>query len=200
MLVIHSWWGLTESFRSFGKALAREGFVIGLADLFDGRTASRPVEAKRLRSARRREPMYKTLTRNIDQLRARGGVRGDIGVVGFSMGGHWAVWLSQRPDLPISSTVLYYAARAGSFQGSHSSFLAHFADHDSWVSAAGRRKMEREIAMARHPYTAFDYPGTSHWFAESDRRGEYDARAAAEAFERTAEHFAQTLAPQRRSG
>lgn len=193
VLVIHSCWGLTDSFQSFGQALADEGFVVGLVDLFDGRTASDAAEAKQLRSARRREPMYKTLIRNIHELQARADVRGDIGVVGFSMGGHWAVWLSQRPDLPIGATVLYYSARAGSFRGSHASFLAHFAETDPWVSDASRRRMEHQIAKASRPYTALEYAGTGHWFAEVDRPREYVPRAAATAFERTLLHLRQTL-------
>jgi len=67
VLIIHSWWGLTKSFTAFGDALAKQGFVVGLADLFDGKTASDPAEAKRLRAAPRREPMYKTLLRNIEK-------------------------------------------------------------------------------------------------------------------------------------
>ncbi|MCC6947499.1 MAG: dienelactone hydrolase family protein [Bradyrhizobiaceae bacterium] len=193
VLVIHSWWGLTASFRVFGRALADEGFVVGLADLFDGRTAADVRQATHLRRAPRKEPMYKTLIRNIDELRAVDGTHPAIGVVGFSMGGHWAVWLSQRPDLPIGATVLYYAARAGSFRGSRSSYLAHFAENDSWVSRASRRKMEAEIAKAGRSYTAFDYPGTAHWFAETDRRAEHAPDAAAVALERTIKYLKKTL-------
>lgn len=194
VLVIHSWWGLTRSFRAFGRSLADEGFLVGLADLFGGQTASDPAGAKRLRGASRREPMYKTLIRNIEELRALDRrSAGDIGVVGFSMGGHWAVWLSQRPDLPIGATVLYYAARAGSFRDSHASLLAHYAETDPWVSRAGRRRMESEIAKADRPYQAFDYPGTGHWFAEADRDGDYAAAAAELAFRRTVEHLTNTL-------
>ena len=197
VLVVHSWWGLTDSFRTFGRSLAEAGFAVGLAvglaDLFNGRTASNANEAKRLRSARRREPMYKTLMRNIDELLELDDARGHVGIVGFSMGGHWAVWLSQRSDLPIRATVLYYASRAGSFSGSHSSFLAHYAQNDPWVSNRARRRMESEIEKAGRPYTAFDYPGTGHWFAESDRPGDYAPTAAALALERTLIHLRETL-------
>jgi carboxymethylenebutenolidase len=51
VLVIHSWWGLTSSFVDFGEALAEKVFVVGLADLFEGRTDSDPAEAQRLRSS-----------------------------------------------------------------------------------------------------------------------------------------------------
>lgn len=190
VLVIHSWWGLTDSFRTYGAALAKEGFVVGLVDLFDGRTAREASEAKALRALRRPEPMYRTLMRDIEELREEAGA-GQVALIGFSMGGHWAVWLSQRPELPVAAVVLYYAARAGSFGESHASFLAHFAAEDGWVSAGARKRMEMEIAKAGRPYLAHVYPGTGHWFAESGRP-EYEPTAAILAFERTVAHLRAT--------
>jgi carboxymethylenebutenolidase len=194
VLVVHSWWGLTQSFRDFAEGLAKEGFAAGLSDLFDGKTATDPEMAQRLRRAPRRVPMYKTLIANINELRAcdQGAAR-PVAVVGFSMGGHWAIWLSQQKELPIRSTVIYYAARAGSFTDSRSAFLAHFADDDPWVSRASRRRMETEIAKAKRPYIAHDYAGAKHWFAETVQTETYDRRAAKLAFERTVAHLRATI-------
>lgn len=190
VLLIHSWWGLTQSFRDYAERLSGEGYAVGLSDLFDGRTASKIEDAKRLRRMPRRVPMYKTLIANIGELQSFGerGAR-TVSLIGFSMGGHWAVWLSQQPDLPIRSTVLYYAARAGNYAQCKASFLAHFAENDPWVSRSARRNMERSISSAKCAYKAFDYPKTSHWFAETDRPEAYDAASAEIAFERTITHF-----------
>lgn len=190
VLVIHSWWGLTQSFRDFAERLSGEGYAVGLSDLFDGQTASEIEDAKRLRRRPRKVPMYKSLISNVEELLAIGdhGAR-TVSLVGFSMGGHWAVWLSQQPNLPIQSTVLYYAARAGNYANSKVSFLAHFAESDPWVSGSARRNMERAISNAGCAYTAFDYPGTGHWFAEIDRPEAYDAASAELAFGRTIAHL-----------
>ncbi|WP_097104425.1 dienelactone hydrolase family protein [Hoeflea halophila] len=191
VLLIHSWWGLTRSFRDYGERLSGEGYTVGLSDLFAGKTASGVEDAKRLRRMPRKEPMYRYLISNIEDLLSVGDswVR-TVDLVGFSMGGHWAVWLSQQPDLPVRSTVLYYAARAGSYAHSKASFLAHFAENDPWVSKTVRRNMERAISSAGCAYQSFDYPETSHWFAETDRPEEYDAGSAELAFQRTVAHLA----------
>ena len=184
VLVIHSWWGLTASFRQYGAALAASGFLTGLADLFDGRVAETAAQAKALRARSRRIPMYKILAADIDALRRTGGGGLKIGVVGFSMGGHWAVWLSQRPEYQIAATILYYAARGGSFERCQASILAHFADEDEWISPATRKTMERAIGKSGCHYESHDYPGTAHWFAESDRSAQFDALSAKQALGR----------------
>jgi carboxymethylenebutenolidase len=116
-----------------------------------------------------------------------------IGVVGFSMGAHWAVWLSQQRENRVAAVVLYYGARGGDFSGSRAAYLAHFAETDPWVSASSRKGMERAIERAGRPYRAIDHPGTSHWFAETDRRDAYVPKAAERAFAESAAHLARVL-------
>lgn len=190
VLVIHSWWGLTKSFRDYAHLLAETGFTVGLSDLYDGRTATDETQVKRLRQMPRKIPIYKMLSADIRRLQEFGGRHApSVNLVGFSMGGHWAVWLSQQAGLPVRSATLYYAVRAGDFSSSKASFLAHFAEHDPWVRKSARARMEREIERARCAYESFDYPGTGHWFAETARTSEYDATASSLAMKRTVAHI-----------
>jgi len=189
VLVIHSWWGLTDSFRDYGTRLAQSGYVVGLVDLFNGETAKTIAKAKRLRGAPRRNPMYKDLIADIKELQTFTTHNSQIAVIGFSMGGHWAVWLSQQRELPISATVLYYAARAGNFQNSHSNYLAHYAERDDFVSETSKRKMSQNISKAGLTFDCHHYPGTHHWFAESERKKEFAPESAKIALERTVEYL-----------
>ena len=94
VLVIHAWWGFNDFFKTVCYRLAREGCVAFAPDLFEGHVATTIAGAKRLRAKRKREPTYKTLVRAVTQLTLHPAVEGGaIGVVGFSMGGHWALWL-----------------------------------------------------------------------------------------------------------
>lgn len=126
--------------------------------------AATEAQAKQLRSKPRRRPHYRALGAALTQLTEP---TLPLAVVGFSMGGHWAVWLSQR-DYGLRAAVLNYAARAGTFR-SDVDYQAHFADGDPWVSTSARARMETALRRAGSAYTPHDYPGTAHWFAESDR-------------------------------
>ncbi len=166
VLLIHSWWGLTRSFRDYGGALTKSGHDVALADLYGGRSARSAAEARALRRAPRKLPMYRALEADLARLAERSAVD-QVAVIGFSMGAHWAVWLAQQPHLPVRAAVLYYGVRAGNFGACQARFLAHFAQDDPWVRPAARKRMEKALAAAGRPYRAFDYPGTGHWFAES---------------------------------
>ncbi len=185
-MVIHAWWGLNEFVRKFCERLAGDGFVAMAPDLFEGQVANTVGDAKLLRARPKREPTYRTLICAIEQLVRHPAVEGSaIAVVGFSMGGHWALWLSQRPELPIATTVTFYGARAGDYSRSRAAFLGHFAEEDDWVSEAARKKLWRSLETAGRPAEFFIYPGTGHWFFEADRADAYDAMAAELAWRRT---------------
>ncbi len=189
VLVLHSWWGLNTFFAGLCDRFSDNGFVALSPDLYGGKVASTVESAKALRAqatASRREPAYKMLIAAINYLSSHDAVTTKhIAVVGFSMGGHWALWLAQRPELPIEATVIFYAARNGDFTQSNSRFLFHFAENDEWVSAASVKKLKRSLETAGKDASYFNYPGTSHWFFESDRSEAFHHEAAALAWKRT---------------
>ena len=186
VLVIHAWWGLNDFFKSVCDRLAQESFVAFAPDLFEGQVATTIAGAKRLRAKPKREPTYKTLIHVIEQLSNHPAVQGaTIGVIGFSMGGHWALWLSQRPELPIGATVTFYGARAGDYTNSRAVFLGHFAEKDDLVSDAALKKLKKSLETAGRVAEIFVYSDTSHWFFESDRADAFNSQAAELAWERT---------------
>lgn len=188
VLVLHAWWGLNPFFKKFCDRLAKAGFVALAPDLYEGKIATTIEQAKRLRSSPKKEPPDKTILRAIDVLTHHASVEDSfIGVVGFSMGGHWACWLAQRPNLPIRATVTFYAARGGNYSHSRSAFQCHFAETDKWVSAASSKALAKALGAARRTAEFYTYPDTTHWFIESDRPEAYDARAAKLAWRRTIE-------------
>ena len=182
VLVIHSWWGLTGSFHRYARGLAKGGCHVGLVDLYGGATAANAAEAKALRQAPRRVPLYRQLLAALESLALETN-HSRLAVAGFSMGGHWAVWLSQQADVPVDAAILYYAARGGNFDGSQARYLAHFAEVDPWISPSARRGMQSAIARRGRPYQSHDYVGTGHWFAESENEA-FDEDAAGQALGR----------------
>lgn len=186
MLVVHAWWGLNNFFKSVCDRLAAEGFVAFAPDLFEGKVATTIAQAKRLRARPKREPTYKTLIRAIDALKNHPSTQGQtIGVIGFSMGAHWAHWLSQRPELSIGAAVTFYGVRNGDFSQSRAAFLGHFAEEDDWVSPTAPTKVKKGLESCGKTVEFYTYPQTHHWFFEQDRKDVYDAQAADLAWQRT---------------
>ena len=48
VVLAHAWWGLNQASRDYSAALMREGFTVGLVDLFEGETATSIEDAEAL--------------------------------------------------------------------------------------------------------------------------------------------------------
>jgi carboxymethylenebutenolidase len=187
VLVLHPWWGLNQTIRDYGAALAHEGFAVGLADLFEGKTATTPAGAQALIEAEWFTALERIALALNELTKHEAVASRKAGAVGFSFGGFHLLRLLGAND-KIGAAAIYYAT----FPDANLSavpVMAHFAEHDEFETDNDRGALLAKLPASR----GFIYPGTAHWFAEADRP-EYRAEAARLAFERTVAFLREAVA------
>jgi carboxymethylenebutenolidase len=116
-----------------------------------------------------------------------------VGVVGFSLGGGWALWLAEQESSPVAATVVFYGSRGGDYIQGHSGFQFHLAETDPYVSASAVKALRKKLAAVGKQAEFHVYPGTEHWFLEADRPEAYQPEAAKLAWRRTVEFLKKWL-------
>jgi carboxymethylenebutenolidase len=186
VLVLHAWWGLNPFFKDLCKRLAAEGFIALAPDLYHGQTAHTIDEATQLRSKLKQKIAFEEILAAAEYLSNLEAVTNkSIGVIGFSLGARFGLELSvAKPEL-VRAMVIFYGNCGLDYAPAQAAYLGHFAETDPYVSASGVKKLEKSLRAAGRPFTFHTYPGTGHWFFESDRSDAYNAPAAQLAWERT---------------
>lgn len=189
VVLLHAWWGLTPFFRSVCDRLAREGFVALAPDLFGGEVASTIQEAKELKASVDRKPVNAAMKEAVDRLLGLEPVRGaSVGILGFSLGANYALWLGRAKAPQVGAIVLYYGAGGGRFDRSPGAVLGHFAEEDAWGAGKERvASLEERLRSGGVDVVFHTYPGTTHWFFEEDRPEAFDRAAASLSWGRTIE-------------
>ncbi|HLY29758.1 MAG TPA: dienelactone hydrolase family protein [Ktedonobacterales bacterium] len=193
VVVLHEWWGLTEPFRQACDRLAEAGFVALAPDLYRGKTTANIEEADVLGAAldEKVEQWRGDITGALHFLRQHGATspvdgRGAFGFVAFSLGGSYALDMSINLAEEIAAVVTFYATYPGlDYHNAQAAYLCHFAEHDPYVSAESAAELEQALRAAGRPVTVYTYPGTKHWFFDTNRPDAYNAAAATLAWERT---------------
>jgi carboxymethylenebutenolidase len=102
------------------------------------------------------------------------------------MGGAYAFTMSVTLAEEISAVVVFYATYSGpDFTRAKAAYLCHFAEDDPFEPAEAVAEMEQTLQAAGRQIAFYTYPGTTHWFFESNRPDAYNPSAAALAWERT---------------
>lgn len=186
VLVLHSWWGLTPFFKSVCDRLADHGYAALAPDLLPGSRPATPDEAEATLAAvdvNRSAALVLSSARTLRAATAEPGA--PIGVIGFSMGASWGLWLSARSPLEVAVTVTYYGTQSIDFDEARSAYQGHFAEFDALVGDDEVVELEATLRLVGRPVEFWRYPGTSHWFFESDRDLAFNGPAAELAWERT---------------
>lgn len=194
VLLLHSWWGLTDDVKDLAERLADEGYTVVAPDLLEGRRPTTAEEGQAALAALSPDDLSGLVLSSAHTLRA---VARDqtapIGVVGLSMGGSMALWLSARLPESVAAVVTFYGAQSIDFDDATARYQGHFGDADHMVSEEDRVVTESFIRLGENETEFHVYPGAGHWFFEP---GEQHDEAATElAWSRTVDFLAAALRP-----
>jgi carboxymethylenebutenolidase len=188
VMVIPAWWGLNPFFKQLCDRLAEEGFVAFAPDLYGGKVAETIPQAEEFSNALDKTAAVKQLHETIEALRHHSRTNGQpISIVGFSMGAFRGLaLLTEVPD-QIAALVAFYGSYNDEFPKAQTAVLGHFAEVDDYEPPEEMEGTEKALKDAGIDTTFYTYPGTGHWFFESNQPQAYNAEAAALAWERTLE-------------
>lgn len=195
VMVLHSWWGLTSFFTDVCDRLADAGFVALAPDLHgDGETVDTPDEAEALLAGTDPNRSASLVVASLSALRSMPATPdGRVGIVGFSMGASWGLWAATRFPDDVAAVSAYYGDQDIDFGPARAAFQGHFAEIDEFTSTDDANYLEARLRLDGHEPEFHHYPGTGHWFAETDRAAAYVEAAADLAWERTVEFLHRTL-------
>lgn len=186
VLALHAWWGVNAFFQSFCDRLAAENFTVLAPDLYHGKVAKTIAEAEALDGVlemQQAETDIAAALRHLQGLPAVGGR--PVGLVGFSLGAFLGTRFVASAGEAFRAVVLFYGMNDVPLNRTRAAFLIHFADNDPYVAAEEMQAIEENIRAAGLESQVYVYPGTGHWFFESDRPDAYQSGAAELAWSRT---------------
>jgi carboxymethylenebutenolidase len=192
IIMIHEWWGLNDNIRAMADRLAGEGYIVFAVDLFRGKVASTPGEARVLMMAAVEDP--EAARENIRAAfnfasNTAGAPR--IGSVGWCFGGGWSLNTAQLFPEELDAAVIYYGqvtADEELLRPIGAPILGLFAADDAGIKVASVEAFRDALEKLRKNYTVHIYPGVGHAFANPSGRN-YDAATADDAWRRTLEFF-----------
>jgi carboxymethylenebutenolidase len=194
VLVLHPWWGLNADIKNVADHLAEAGFVALAPDLYNGRIATTIEQAGEYADALDEGQGRSIVQATADALQAHPACQtGPIGVIGFSLGAMFAIWLAHAQPEKVSAVVLFYGLGWPDHTNTQASYLGHFAEDDQYEDDEYRDSFEEALKKDGRPTTFHIYPNTGHWFFEPSRPDAYDEAAANLAWKRTLAFLHETV-------
>lgn len=188
VIMIHEWWGLNDNIRAMADRLAGEGYIVFAVDLYRGRTASTPGEARVLmmEAVEDPEPARENIRAAFEFVSNVAGAP-RIGSIGWCFGGGWSLNTAQLFPSELDAAVIYYGqvtADEELLRPIGAPILGLFAADDAGIKVASVEAFRDALERLRKNYEVHIYPDVGHAFANPTGRN-YDAATADDAWRRT---------------
>lgn len=193
VVLVHEWWGLNDQIKAVATDLAGQGYLALAVDLFGGRVAAMPEDAKSLVGGVDETEASDTLASWLQWAQNHNDSTRKTATLGWCFGGGWA--LRAATLVPVDASVVYYGRvnlpteQLAKLKGP---VLGHFAKQDKFIDAEMVRAFEQNMAAAGKPYQVFWYDA-DHAFA-NPTGSNYDKADAQLAWQRTSDFLKATLA------
>jgi len=201
VLLVHEWWGLNDQIKSVAADLARVGYVALAVDLYDGRVAATPDDARAYmgEAMAAAEATQQVLSAWIDWLKNNAKTNGKVATIGWCFGGGWS--LNAALLAPVDATVVYYG-NVGEEYGDMKRgpadlarlggpVMGHYATQDQWINKDMVAGFEARMKQAGRPFESHWYEA-NHAFA-NPTQARYDEADAKLSWERTLAFLKATL-------
>ena len=167
VLILHSFWGLTSSVKNLADGLADRGYTVLAPDINFGELPESEQDALNHLGDASPDRLASLVISSARLLHERS-TEGQIGIVGFGMGGSLGLWASVRLADLVGAAVSFYGTQQIDFAGSKSSYLIHLAEADEFITHDEVVFMEATMGFESLPVEVARYPGTKHGFCEPD--------------------------------
>jgi carboxymethylenebutenolidase len=196
LIVVHEWWGLNDGVRAMADRLAAEGYIVLAVDLFGGKTADFPPDARELMLAALQKPQLaeENLRQAYAFMRDTGGAP-RIGSLGWCFGGAWALNTALLFPDELDAAVIYYGevpADEDRLAPLNVPILGLFAENDRGIPVQSVRTFEQVLDKLGKDHEIEIYPGVGHAFANPSGTS-YNAKVASQAWDRTIEFLREHL-------
>jgi carboxymethylenebutenolidase len=165
VVVIHEAFGLTDDIRRKADELAGHGYLALAPDLYRGQSWVRCVTAAFRQIRANSGPAFTALDAAREFLAARTDCTGKTGVIGFCMGGGFALLCAPRAGFAAASVNYGEVPKdAERVLAGACPIVASFGGRDKGISKEAPEQLERALVVLDVPHDVEVYPGSGHRF------------------------------------
>ena len=192
VIMIHEWWGLNNHIKDMANLLAKEGYVVLAADLYNGKVAADPNEAGNLVQSVRanQENAITNLKAGVKYVSSLPIVdKSKIASIGWCFGGGQSLQLAlNSQDQPLAATILYYGTPLVIEKSELSKIkwpvLGIFGDKDQAIPLKQINQFKAALDEIGITNEIHIYPGIGHAFANPSGDN-YAPKETQDAWEKT---------------
>jgi carboxymethylenebutenolidase len=196
VIVIQEWWGLEEHIKDVARRIARQGFIALAPDLYRGKIADEPDEARKLAMELSHDEAIRDIQGAVDYLMVHDAVMPKkIGVMGFCMGGGLAGQMAFKGQ-HVGAVVMFYGGRLRLSDEDAATvsvpILGIYGEQDQSIPIETIRMNEEMLKKHQKLHEFVIYPNAPHAFF-NDTRASYRPEAAENAWQHTLAWFRKYL-------